>query len=77
MPRSREEFLRDAAIEATKLERFARQLREGKWDDFHIEEAITRNGRGGEKATVFFRASRMQKAGTGLDVTLDEETPPG
>lgn len=81
MTRSRDEFLRDAGIEASKLERFARQLRAGKWDTFHSEETISRNGAflptgPAEKVTVFFRATRLQKQGTGLVAACDEEPAP-
>jgi hypothetical protein len=76
---TREEFLAEMAIEASRLERFARQLREGKWGKFDIEESIDRKGLGGsgeEKATIVIRASRIQGYGTGLDITIDEEPAP-
>ncbi len=71
-----EEFLAQMAIEASRLERFARQLREGKWESFNIEESVSpRNQRdlGQEKVTLVIRASRKQAYGTGLDISLDEE----
>lgn len=77
--RSREEFLAEMAIEASRLERFARDLRAGKWETFDIEESINPIGRGRavqEKATICIRASRMQAYGTGLDITIDEEPAP-
>ena len=77
-PLSRKEFLALMEIEATKLERFARQLREGKWGSFNIEESVSpRNRRdlGQEKVTIIIRASRTQAYGTGLDISLDEEDP--
>lgn len=77
---TREEFLRKMAIEASRLERLARQIREGKWETFNIEESINHTGRGSgtnrptqEKVTIVIRASRLQAYGTGLDISLDEE----
>lgn len=72
---SRYELKAELAIEAGKLERLARQLREGKWDEINIEEIINRKGQGAdaEKATVLIRVSRRQKLGRGLDISLDEE----
>jgi len=75
---TREEFLAEMAIEASRLERFARDLRAGKWETFHIEESINPFGRGRavqEKATICIRASRRQAYGTGLDITIDEPAP--
>lgn len=72
---AQEDFLREMAIEASKLERLARQLREGKWETFDLEEFVrpSKDGSRQEKLVVRIRLSRLQKYGTGLDVTLDEE----
>jgi len=72
---TREEFLAMMAIEATKMERLARQIREGQWETYDIEETIDRDGQdvGKEKATIMVRVSRLQDRGTGLDITIDEE----
>lgn len=79
-PPSREEFLATMAIEATKLERLARELREGKWDTFNIEKKCDRIGDRyakptQEKVTIGVTASRKQAYGTGLD-PIDEEPAP-
>jgi hypothetical protein len=64
-PLSEEEFLALMAIEATKLERFARELREGKWETFDIDETFTRVNERQEKVTTVIRASRLQALGKG------------
>jgi hypothetical protein len=68
---SREEFRALMEIEAKKLERFARELREGKWDTFDIEEKFTPQGSVQEKATIVIQASRLQAYGTGRTVMTD------
>jgi hypothetical protein len=78
-PLSREEFLALMEIEAKKLERFARELREGKWETYNIKENFDRrDGRPGqERATIVIEASRLQAYGAGRTVMTDgEESPP-
>jgi hypothetical protein len=78
-PLSREEFLSLMEIQAKRLERFARELREGKWETFDMEESFAKD-RGGlrqEKATILIRATRRQANGTGRTVMTDgEESAP-
>lgn len=77
-PLSREDFLREMEMQATKLKRFIRELREGEWEKFDIKESVTPVGpeeyRGGqrpeaaqERLTIVINASRLQKLGTGVD----------
>lgn len=67
-----EEFRAWAALEATRLERFASELREGKWETFNLEARVEKKGLGPgqEKAVIVIRASRLQALGTGLGSTL-------
>jgi len=77
-PLSREEFLALMEIEAKKLERFARELREGQWETYNIKENFTRDGGPGqERASIVIQASRLQAYGAGRTVMTDgEESPP-
>lgn len=76
-PLSPEEFLAMMKIEASKLERFAREVAEGKWETFNIEESFTRKGPAQEEAIIVIRASRLQAYGTGRTVMTDgEESAP-
>ena len=78
-PLSTEEFLALMENEATKLERFARELREGKWERYNIQENFDRDdgGPGQERATITVQASRLQAYGACRTVMTDgEESPP-
>jgi hypothetical protein len=81
MPRelSREEEFREwAALEATRLERFARELREGKWETYDLHGSIEKKnvGPGQERILIVMRASRLQALGTGLAVDEPSEPEP-
>jgi hypothetical protein len=65
-PLSREEFLAQMAIEADRLERIAREIREGKWGKFDIDERATRVSELEERVTICITGERMQAHGTGL-----------
>lgn len=78
-PLSTEEFLALMENEATKLERFARELRDGKWERYNIQENFDRDdgGPGQERATITVQASRLQAYGAGRTIMTDgEESPP-
>lgn len=75
---TKEQLMAEMAIEADKLERLAREVRAGKWETLDIEENINRRGQGIglERATVLVRVSRIQKEGTGIDLSAPEAPPP-
>jgi hypothetical protein len=77
-PLSREEFRALMEIEAKKLDRLARELREGKWETYSIEELFTPKdgGRVQETATIVIRVSRVQAYGSGRTAMTDGEASP-
>jgi hypothetical protein len=65
-PLSREDFLREMENQAAKLKGFIRELREGEWEKFDINETFTKVSEDQERVTVVINASRLQKLGAGL-----------
>lgn len=64
-PLSREDFLRGMENQAAKLKGFIRELREGEWEKFDINETFAKVSEEQERVTVVINASRLQKLGAG------------